>query len=588
MKTSLSSFPRSATWLILLGVSLLGPAILLAGHPRDFPMDDAYIHFQYAQSLAARGTLEFNPGEFRGLGTTSLLWPLLLAGGIKLGIDPVIGANVLGILSLFVAALCVCALARPMFLRPETEPGRTPSGAVLIAGLFALSGNVLWFTLSGMETTMFLALGLLTLACYQRDSWWGVGVGTGLAFWCRPEGLVLAPTILLLEVLCLRRGGSVRWGSWLTAAVLAAVVAAPWVLYVHQNTGHWLPTTFAGKRIVHGDAIEHFLAKVPALGLWTGAAQPLFVLLWLGYVVAYVFGTVAMPGPALMLKQNLGAAVAVRLSVLGLALFAFVVIPLLVRGAREAARFLRSRDLQAPEGIDLRTTSPLVLGTIGVWVWALLHNLTYLVLLPDTGTATRYQAVNHLLLWWLVGLGLMVPWRKQWKATAAALAVALIVVADVGYWRGVFGANLDHMRNARIAAAEYMARELPPGVPVGAYDIGALRYFGNHPIIDLGGLTDTEFVRYQLDDKVDQYLKDRGAQYLALPSRQTGDAQALFEFATYLGLDRSPLFRMTEIACFEIDRDRWLQGVQATGNYQPSVRIFRLDWKDQQPAGVTP
>jgi hypothetical protein len=564
----------AVVWLVLALVSVCGPLMFLVGPLQDFPMDDAYIHFQYARNLATLGRLDFNPGEFRGLGTTSLLWPLALAGGIKSGISPELGARILGIVSLFGAALCVFHLALPMFA--SLWPTRARAGALLTAALLALSGNVIWFTLSGMETTLFLALGFLALVCYQRGNWAGVGLASGLAVTTRPEGLVLAPVFLLLEIVRLRRGGAWAWSGWALALLLAAIPAGGWFAFCHETTGHWLPTTFAGKRVCHAVAIEHFLDKLPALGLYTGAAQPLFVLLWLGYAMMYVFGVAAFPGPALMLKSDLGGAVALRLSVIGLALIVVVVLPLLWAGGRSAGRFLRR---PRTDGAAARSDF-VALGTAGVWLWALLHNLTYLALLPDTGTATRYQAINHLMLWWLVALGLVAVWERRRLLTAAALVVGALVVTDLGFWKGVYDANLEHMRNARIAAGQFLTSGLPPGSRVAAFDIGALRYFGDKPIIDLGGLTDTAFADYQGRGAVDQYLKDRGATHLALPSRHSTETVGLYDFGTYLGIDTSPLYTLRELRVFEIDYGRWLRGMQATGNYQPSVRVWEIEWRN--------
>lgn len=558
--------PRWTVRAALLATCALGPALFLAGQSRQFPMDDAYIHFQYARNLAETGRLEFNPGEFRGLGTTSLLWVALLAGGYRLGLPLDTCARLLGIASLLIATWCVWGLARPSF--GEGSPRRTDAAGFTTAALFALSGNVIWFTLSGMETPLFLALGLLTLLCYERRWWWGVGLGVALATLCRPEGLALIPTVGVLELIRLRKGGgSAHWRQWALAVALATIPVGLWFAFCHATTGQWLPTTFAGKRVAQLDAVRHFLGVVPALGLYTGCAQCVYIVLWAFYALMYVFGVAGMPGPSLMMSPHVGAAVSVRLSVVGLVLALVALLPLLVTGLRALARFARGAD-----GNDMRA-----LACLGVWVWAGMHNLSYLVLLPNTGTGTRYQALNHLMLWWLVALGLFAVSRRTWLTICAA-AVALMVVTDVGYWQGVYGANLAHMSRVRIAAAECL-RALPAGARVAAYDIGALRYFGDKPIIDLGGLTDAGFVRYQRQGRVDQYLKDRGATHLALPERHSTDRAALYDFAAYLGLDHSPLYTLKPLARFETERDLWQRGNEATANYQPSVRIYELQWR---------
>lgn len=553
--------------IALLLIALAGPALFLIGQGPEFPMDDAYIHLQYARNLAQTGRLEFNPGEFRGLGTTSLLWVVLIAGGIRLGMAAGVVVRMLGIGALLIGALCVFELGRPVFGRESPERGR--AGAFVGAALFALSGNMIWFTLSGMETTQFIALGLLTLVCYQRRLWWAVGISLGLAAVCRPEGLGLGPTILALEALRLHAGGQRAWRSWALAALLAAIPVAAWVLYTHHATGHFLPTTFSGKRGFNLGICRHILSMTPALGLWTGSPRVLLLVVWAGYVPMYVFGLSAFPGPAFALLATMGASVSLRLSVIGLVLVSFVALPLLVLGVRQLARFLRAS--------DWRDTA--ALGTLGVWVWAAVHDAAYLLLLPIPGTGTRYQAINHLLLWWLMALGLFALWPRRRLFVVCACAVIAMAVVDVGYWRSVYVANQDHMRTVRIEAAGYLSHELPQGSRVAAYDIGALRYFGSRTIVDLGGLTDSEFVTYAQEHSVDRYLRDRGADYLAIPGKHSTDREGMFDFWTRLGIGSSPLFGLTEIAVFENERDCWQRGCEATGNYQPSVRVYRIDWR---------
>ncbi|HYO96468.1 MAG TPA: hypothetical protein VER33_18275, partial [Polyangiaceae bacterium] len=50
------------------------------------PLDDAYIHLQYARSIATGDPLVYSPGMPAVPGATSLLWPFLLAGGYLVGL----------------------------------------------------------------------------------------------------------------------------------------------------------------------------------------------------------------------------------------------------------------------------------------------------------------------------------------------------------------------------------------------------------------------------------------------------------------------------------------------------------------------
>ncbi len=562
--------PTGITWrgTLLLGLAtLLGAGMVLSVMAPEFPMDDSYIHFQYAKNFAATGRMEFNLDEFRGLGTTSLLWVLLLAGGIKLGITPETGALFLGIMSVLVCALCVHELVLATFRR--TLPRHAEDMALGTGLLCALSGNMLWFAVSGMETTLCLALALCSLVAYGRGRYGAMGIGIGLTALCRPDGLALLPAVFIAEVLRVRAGGRARWGGWALAAVLVAIPVGLWLVWLHGQTGHWLPTSFAGKRICQLAAIDRFIEKVPWLGLYGGSAQALYVVLWVGYTLMYLFGVGTVPGPAMGFTSTVGTSVTVHLSYPGIALAALVMVPLLVLGARELCRFWRAAGLR-----DFAQAA-----VVAVWTWALFHNLAYLAMLPTMGTTSRYQAINHILIWWLVALGIGAIRPRRSLYVPALAALCLVVACNLVYWRGTYEANVAHMRQVRIAAARYLATELPPGARVAAFDIGALRYFGQRTIVDLGGLTDTEFTTYQKQRRVDRYLKDREVDYLALPEKHSTDPEALFDFARYLGIDHTPMFDDRLLAEFETDRDLWLRGMEATGNYQPAVRVRKVNWR---------
>jgi hypothetical protein len=79
-------------WPVVVAAVLLVPHALMF----DFVNDDAYISFRYARNLAEHGQLVFNLGE-RVEGFTNFLWTVLLAGGIKLGLSPVLTSRFFGI-----------------------------------------------------------------------------------------------------------------------------------------------------------------------------------------------------------------------------------------------------------------------------------------------------------------------------------------------------------------------------------------------------------------------------------------------------------------------------------------------------------
>src|SRR5581483_12303609 len=61
----------------------------------NFVTDDAFISFVYSRNLAKHGQLVFNLGEHVE-GYTNFLWTVLLAGLMKVGLQPEIMSRVLG------------------------------------------------------------------------------------------------------------------------------------------------------------------------------------------------------------------------------------------------------------------------------------------------------------------------------------------------------------------------------------------------------------------------------------------------------------------------------------------------------------
>src|SRR6185312_9965002 len=85
---------RLAPYLPALAVSAILGAICVrailheAGGP-GAPLDDTFIHFQFARGLAGGHFFQYVPGEGYVSGATSLLWPLLLAPFYAVGLRDV-------------------------------------------------------------------------------------------------------------------------------------------------------------------------------------------------------------------------------------------------------------------------------------------------------------------------------------------------------------------------------------------------------------------------------------------------------------------------------------------------------------------
>jgi len=523
----------------------------------EFPMDDTYIHFVYAENLAQYGQLFFNQPNEAGVGTTSLTWVMLLAGAARSGIPLHLAAKIFGFIALVTAAWGIFALFRLIL-------GPLPAFALTL--LVSASGHFVWFALSGMETILFLMLGILSLLLYRQQRWVGLGLALGALALTRPDGLALAGAIGLFEIWINRRDLRRFPRGLIAAGLICLLVCGPWFGYLLYRTGDLLPTSAMGKQTSSLIGMRLIASHSPWLAWLARFPAILYVGTWVMYLLTFVLGGMALPGPELLLGSEIGNA---NYSIAYTAILGWVLIiaPLLAASRHRLAAVLWNGNLK---NLTFRP----------MWVfavWLVLHNLAYGFFLPVPGTASRYGTINHVALWLALVLGLLhfIPYRGRFRLLAAGLVV--IACANTLYWNRVYDANLEHMQNVRIAAANYLDEYIDPDTPVAAFDVGAVRYFSQRSIIDLGGMIDPALGEvYRTDGRIDRYLDMHNVRYVVLPGRTGTTKEGWFDFAKEMGLTDSPMFSLAQIHVFEISHERWLLGYLPTNNYQASVTVYRL------------
>ena len=176
----------------------------------DFANDDAFISFRYADNLVRHGELVFNVNE-RVEGYTNFLWTLLMAGVLKLGLDPVPWSKWLG---MAFAAATLFVVAR---FTARTEGQASPWDALAPALLAGSPAFACWAT-GGLETALFTFTSTAAWTTYllERQSavagrparpWSGLWLAA--AAMTRPEGMLLwglTGLHRLVELLWTQRG----------------------------------------------------------------------------------------------------------------------------------------------------------------------------------------------------------------------------------------------------------------------------------------------------------------------------------------------------------------------------------------------
>ncbi len=231
-------------WLIALVLLLfvasrawmLYQASILAGG-MGFPIDDAWIHLTFAQNIAHGYDISFNPGEL-STGSSAPLWTYMLAGGLALGMSPIVVSFVLGMIFSLLLLLFSYQLARQLW--------QSDSVATLVVLLLALEHYTAWDTLSGMEISLYTALVIAILWLAQRGGWrWWVAMALlGIALMTRVETIFLAGAIFLWQLWRTRGKG---WFGVLAGGIVMLAVASPVILKYMSISGQILPQTYSAK-----------------------------------------------------------------------------------------------------------------------------------------------------------------------------------------------------------------------------------------------------------------------------------------------------------------------------------------------------
>ena len=262
----------------LAAAAVVVVAVALRLIPGPQMCDDAYITFQYVRNLTSGLGFTYNPGE-RVLGTTTPLYTLLLSGlYLLLGR---LGASIITV-SWALNAVLDGASAFLLIRLCRRLTGSRIVG--LICGtLWALSNVSIAVSISGMETPLYVLLILTTLLLFLSGRFLAAALACSLVVLTRPDGLLLA--ISLLGYLALRERrrllgplsvGVAALVPWLAFALLyfgspvATSVAAKNVVYrvppweaVRHFAHHW--TTLIGLEL-HG--IPAYIFALPLTGLW--------------------------------------------------------------------------------------------------------------------------------------------------------------------------------------------------------------------------------------------------------------------------------------------------------------------------------
>jgi hypothetical protein len=286
--------------LLILALALFAAAVLQLV---PFLPDDSFITYRYAANLADGHGLRFNPADAPVEGYSNFLWIVLLAWPAALGLDP-------AATSVWFGALLGggCILLLWLLLRRR---GRAGWHLAVPVGLLALSGPLLLYSISGMETALFVFILLATLLAADvllAKPTVGRGLSLAavatLAALARPEGVLVFPVVAACLALSELRGARERrralWRVLAVAGVAFVAIQAAYHLWRVSYFNAFWPTPFLSKG-TSGD----FSSIIDS---WAVNLRQFFVRQTHYYMpMAYYYAALALPaavGAALALRRG--------------------------------------------------------------------------------------------------------------------------------------------------------------------------------------------------------------------------------------------------------------------------------------------
>ena len=447
----------------LVSIVYLGMMLSVTNGRFVAPLDDAYIHFQYARQMAVGQPWSYNTGESPTTGATSLLYPFLLAIAYRLGFQGewlVSAALIIGIVCLAFSTILIYRLTEILLRIVVGEAWKdTHIACFLAALLFLLTGGIQWGFLNGMESGLFTLFVLAGLMAYLQKQFGWAGIWLALAALTRPEGIFLLGLWWFITLMGHRNG--LRLPSYWWRITLPLLIGCiPFFL------NWWL----SGSVAAAGAQAKSWLGNVP-------------------FRFGDIIGSILTAYVDILLRLSLGFLAPKSWFILpGL-------LPLAGIGWYQLYR-------AGQKNVAILTTA-----------WFFIGNFSTATLITSIWQYGRYQLPFLALLFPVAVIGLVAGWQKivgtlligghnepddlsplqkRWLGWLKVSGVFLLFFATSHTsfiaWQA-YRQSVVTVKGQALALADWIESNLPPESYIAVHDAGAIRYIGERPIYDMIGLT---------------------------------------------------------------------------------------------------
>lgn len=488
------------------------------------PLDDVYIHFQYARQLATGHPYHYNLNDAPTSGATSFIYPFILAIGYVMGFQ---GFN-LGIWAMLIGAGGL--LASMWAIYRLVEAFDSPLWlSTMVPILFALTGAVSWHAMSGMETSLMMCFSLWTLLTFLEKRLKTFVIFAILLALTRPEGSIMAGVALVCYMIRLWREKSDPFN-----ARNALILIFPILAIGVQPVANYLMT---GSFSASGSQAKSLVGLIPQdWGIIFSRIFENFLRMWWELLTGY--------SPS----QELWYLVVMTVP-LGL-------IGWLILARNSQYRFTAIVILLWVIGVSL------AISTLDTAFW---HFKRYQM--PLMALFVPIASIP------LAKLSQRFTFRRSIIFGSLGLIATLFGIMTFQSFFDAYRSNINYVRQQPLAMARWLIENTPQDAIIAVHDVGLMRYVSNRTTLDIVGLTTPDAAPYWRNGvgSVAEFLLKHQPDYIASYGR--GHGYGLYMLAD-TRLYGNPL------AEFPVEID-FRTNVALAAEYQA---IYQPDWDAMTPS----
>lgn len=455
-----------------------------------FPLDDPWIHLQFAKNIIDYGKYSYYKDEIVTAGSTSPVYTFLAAIGFLLINDEMILSYIIGISFFALAVFFLYKLSENSFPKENWL-------AIGTALIFLCDRWMNFIADSGMETTLFIFLLTACFYFYRKRNAIAFALLFGLVVWVRPDGIAFIAVLIAdyLWLLYVKRGYAqinknvnlFKNSDYIKIGIIFTVFI---LLYFGMNlqlSGTLLPNTYTAKLTYYTPEYRS-RSDFLRLEVWQYFTDSGYALL----IVPFFIALILIISDSVKRKYNI---------FLLPALFIPVLILIYWYKLPYAARFGRY----------------------------LMPIIPFYILIFGYGSREFFKYIarffnNVKIINWL------------------NLIFVLITIAyfftDYNTNKKKYAEQTRYIAIRQVASAKWLRDNTSPGSIVAVHDVGALAFYSNRKIVDVAGLINPELSGKLLDKNyasiMTEEMKRQKVSYIA------------FLREWYRVVNQSPLFTAGE------------------------------------------